>query len=359
VLDLADRHGLKVLLTLFDWTGDYSPSSYPAHRLHIDRFAQEYGNDPRVLGWDIQNESDHAMWADEDGNDPNLSGKPAWGQRDKVTMWINEMASRLRAGGVSQPISVGLYGHFIGTMQTRWMDGIRFDESYRPLLDALDFVMFHWYEAAEDLREALRVLSLEVHKPIVIEELGAPSIGVHANLNIPDREPFTEEKQRDWFASWMPVIDDAGISGSLAWCLVDILPDPIPEYHSWGLFRSSLNGYAQKPAAAVYAGLPAAPMPVQTMSKESFSATINAYPNPLRGQPLRVEAAGAAIEKVEMTIIDSIGRVVLQDTVPGSGADPTLYEWNGPRARGIYTVIVVASGPGGAVRQTFRIAVLK
>jgi hypothetical protein len=95
------------------------------------------------------------------------------------------------------------------------------------------------------------------------------------------------------------------------------------------------------------------------MSKESFSATINAYPNPLRGQPLRVEAAGAAIEKVEMTIIDSIGRVVLQDTVPGSGADPTLYEWNGPRARGIYTVIVVASGPGGAVRQTFRIAVLK
>ncbi len=144
-LTLAAANNLKVLITLFDFYGDYSVLDWTLNQRHIETIVTAVKNHDALLGWDIKNE-------------PNLDFKSRG--KEKVIAWLTTMITQVKALDSKHPITIG------------WSD----TKSATILKDKVDFISFHYYESLNTLTTAIENLRKEVpKKPLVMQEFGISS----------------------------------------------------------------------------------------------------------------------------------------------------------------------------------------
>lgn len=144
-LDAADENNLKVVLTLFDFYGDYSVMNWTLNQRHAEKIVAFVKNHNALLAYDIKNE-------------PNLDFDSRG--KDNVIAWLDNMIDLVKSVDDTHPVTIG------------WSN----TESASILKNKVDFVSFHYYEDLEDLNEAIKTLKTEINnKPIVLQEFGLSS----------------------------------------------------------------------------------------------------------------------------------------------------------------------------------------
>jgi hypothetical protein len=189
VLDLAAGHGIRAMPVLFDGIWDPEPrlgpqgeptphthnsmwvqgpgaavvadrSRWPSLRPYVDAVLRRFGDDERVVAWDLFNEPDSPNHAYPEGDPPDkeaLMGDLV----ERVWDWA-------AAADPSQPLTVGLFT----------LDGAgRFDEAgpvARAAIERSDVVSFHSYGGEAELDRL--VDQLGDRRPLVATEwLARPS----------------------------------------------------------------------------------------------------------------------------------------------------------------------------------------
>ncbi|MAU16989.1 MAG: glycosyl hydrolase family 5 [Muricauda sp.] len=152
LLDIAAEHELKVLVTLFDFYGNYDILDWTLTHRHAETIVSHLKTHKALLGWDIKNEPDL---------DFESRGK------NNVLNWLSEMAAQIKKIDGLHPVTIG------------WAT----PEAAVNLVKTVDFVSFHYYEAPEHLMDRFLVLKDAVgHKPLVLGEYGKSSYSCVWNL---------------------------------------------------------------------------------------------------------------------------------------------------------------------------------
>lgn len=145
VLDLAEAENLKVVVTLFDFYGDYSVLNWTLNQHHAKTIVSTLKKHPALLAWDIKNE-------------PNLD----FDSRGKVNViaWLDSMIDLVKSLDAVHPVTIG------------WSNA----ESATILKDKLDFISFHYYEDLDKLDSTIKTMRTEIpNKPLVLQEFGLSS----------------------------------------------------------------------------------------------------------------------------------------------------------------------------------------
>tara|TARA_B100000795_G_scaffold190817_1_gene145403 strand:+ start:29011 stop:30522 length:1512 start_codon:yes stop_codon:yes gene_type:complete len=144
-LDIAEQNGLKVVVTLFDFYGDYSVLNWTLNMHHAKTLIYSLKDHKAIIAWDIKNE-------------PNLD----FDSRGKanVISWLNTMIDLVKTIDPDHPVTIG------------WSNA----QSASILKDKVDFVSFHFYDDIQTLEIVLNKLKKTVgEKPVVIQEFGMSS----------------------------------------------------------------------------------------------------------------------------------------------------------------------------------------
>ncbi len=145
LLDIAKDKNLKVLITLFDFYGDYSVLDWTLTQQHAKKIVTALKDHEALLGWDMKNE-------------PNLDFESRG--ESLVTAWLDKMIDLVKSIDSNHPVTIG------------WSN----IESCEILKKKLDFISFHYYENLDDLSEAYTNLKSKIKdKPITITEFGMSS----------------------------------------------------------------------------------------------------------------------------------------------------------------------------------------
>ncbi len=144
-LDVASDNSLKVMITLFDFYGDYSVLDWSLNQRHAEAVILSVKNHKALLGWDIKNE-------------PNLDFEPRG--KENVIAWLNNMIRFVKAIDNKHPVTIG------------WSN----TKSAPILKDKVDFVSFHYYETLNNLTKSVEGLRKEIpNKPLIMQEFGMSS----------------------------------------------------------------------------------------------------------------------------------------------------------------------------------------
>ncbi len=144
-LDAAEKNNLKVIVTLFDFYGDYSVLDWTLNERHAETIVEALKNHQALLAWDIKNE-------------PNLDFESR--KKEKVLGWLGNMADYVKSVDTLHPVTIG------------WSN----TQSAILLKDKVDFVSFHYYEDLNLLPGKYEQLKSEIAgKPIVLGEYGLSS----------------------------------------------------------------------------------------------------------------------------------------------------------------------------------------
>ena len=188
VLQLADQENLKVVVTLFDFYGNYALEDWTFTHRHAEQIVTALKDDKALLMWDIKNE-------------PDLDFE----SRDKTTVlaWLKEMMGQIRQIDSIHPITIG------------WSS----IEGAVHLKNDVDVVSFHYYKELVDFNESYKTLA-SLDKPKVLQEYGISSYqGFWA--------PFgsSEEDQAEYHKAFQQLIK-ANQLHFMSWTLYDF--DEVP-----------------------------------------------------------------------------------------------------------------------------------
>jgi hypothetical protein len=246
LLQLTSSYDIKVIFTLFEWSDSFpapGETDYARQVGYLRGLVAPFASDDRVLGWDLHNEPD------------NYDTWKAGGS-SRVIAWVANMAGVLREVDPVHPITVGVGGH-----ATLWAR----DDKGRSLLDIVDLVSFHTYDAGA-LRSQITELEARTDKPILLEEMGWPT-GPATLSN--ERASYDDATQLFLYKSMLADAKASSLVGVVQWMLYDYPPryggNLTPSYEPYfGLVRT--NG-SLKPAAAEFRdGYPTQFLPSRTRS---------------------------------------------------------------------------------------------
>ena len=145
LLDIASEEKLKVIVTLFDFYGDYSVLDWTLTNRHAQIIVTKLKDHPAILAWDLKNEPDL---------DFESRGK------EDVLAWLKYTAKTIKQIDHKHAITVG------------WAK----IESAVLLKEDLDFITFHYYEDIRLFEEAYLKLKKEIpNKPLALGEFGMSS----------------------------------------------------------------------------------------------------------------------------------------------------------------------------------------
>ena len=113
VVDLAEENQLKVVVTLFDFYGDYSVLDWTLTHRHAQQIVSSFKEHPAILAWDLKNEPDL---------DFDSRGK------DLVVQWLSHIADEIKKYDPNHLITIG------------WSS----PEAAINLKKEVDFVSFHF-----------------------------------------------------------------------------------------------------------------------------------------------------------------------------------------------------------------------
>ncbi|MDH3697189.1 MAG: cellulase family glycosylhydrolase [Flavobacteriaceae bacterium] len=145
VMDAAETKGIKVLLTLFDFYGNYDLAEWTLNFRHARLIVTAFKEHPALLAWDIKNEPDL---------DFESRGKK------RVLAWLRELSAIVNTLDQEHPVTIG------------WSNA----EAASLLKDEVDVVSFHYYGDTDSFRAAYQELRISVpEKPVVLQEYGLSS----------------------------------------------------------------------------------------------------------------------------------------------------------------------------------------
>ncbi|MFC2109050.1 glycoside hydrolase family 2 TIM barrel-domain containing protein [Bacteroidota bacterium] len=145
LLDIAEKKELKVIVTLFDFYGDYSVLDWTLTTRHAQTIVQKFKEHNAILAWDVKNE-------------PDLDFKSRG--KEKVIAWLHQTISTIKKIDQKHAITVG------------WAK----IESATLLKDRLNLITFHYYEDINLFKTAYLKLKQEIpNKPIALGEFGVSS----------------------------------------------------------------------------------------------------------------------------------------------------------------------------------------
>lgn len=220
LLDSAEAYQLDVLITLFDFYGDYDVSNWTLTHRHAQQIVNAVKDHPALLGWDIKNEPDL---------DFDSRGKL------RVLGWLEQMIENIKKWDKKHPVTIG------------WSS----PEAAIELGDKVDFVSYHYYRDIEEFKNVHDTLKTTIrNKPILLQEYGMSSYKGVWNLYRGE----DEEGQRDYYKTIQPVLKENHIP-YMFWTLYDFkkvpsavagsLPWKTKKQHFFGCLDTLGN---QKPA---------------------------------------------------------------------------------------------------------------
>lgn len=191
VLDLAFANDLKVMITLFDFYGDYSVLSWTLNQRHAITIVSKFKDHPALLAWDIKNEPDL---------DFESRGKTT------VTSWLKRMTFLVKSIDKKHPVTIG------------WSNA----KSAIILKDKVDFISFHYYKKPADFKNTLTILQQKTtSKQVMLTEFGISSYQGFWNLF-----SGSENKQAEYYKNMQQQLKKQHIS-FMSWTLYDF--DKIPK----------------------------------------------------------------------------------------------------------------------------------
>ena len=144
-LDAAEANDLKVVLTLFDFYGDYSVLDWTLNQRHAETIVSTFKNHKAIAAWDIKNE-------------PNLDFESRG--KENVIAWLDKMIDLVKSVDDTHPVTIG------------WSN----TQSASILKDKVDFVSFHYYEDLDALEATLQTMRAQIpNKTFVLQEFGVSS----------------------------------------------------------------------------------------------------------------------------------------------------------------------------------------
>ncbi|WP_047550221.1 glycoside hydrolase family 2 TIM barrel-domain containing protein [Psychroserpens sp. Hel_I_66] len=144
-LDAAEIAQLDVIVTLFDFYGNYDVLDWTLNSRHAETIVNTLKNHRALVAWDIKNE-------------PNLDFESR-GQTN-VMAWLHTMIDLVKSVDDKHPVTIG------------WSN----TQSAALLKDKVDFVSFHYYEDLEDLDTSIKKLKETIpDKALVMGEFGEAS----------------------------------------------------------------------------------------------------------------------------------------------------------------------------------------
>ncbi|GAL74124.1 hypothetical protein JCM19275_2971 [Nonlabens ulvanivorans] len=199
LLDQAQLADLKVLVTLFDFYGNYSVSDWTMTQQHLLQIVQTVKDHDALLGWDIKNE-------------PDLDYSSR--NKDVVESWLEHMIYRIKLIDDAHPITIG------------WSN----TSSAAALVDQVDFVTFHYYEPLDELETALTELKTVTGlKKIAVTEYGVSSYSGIWNL-----VGSSEEDQANYHKEAQDLLDKNKLA-FMSWTLYDFesVPENVTGTYPW------------------------------------------------------------------------------------------------------------------------------
>jgi hypothetical protein len=191
VLDTALEQDLKVVITLFDFYGNYDVLDWTLNHRHAEKIVKRFKDHEAILAWDIKNE-------------PNLDFDSRG--KENVTAWLDFMIILIKSIDKKHPVTIG------------WSN----TKSATILKDKVDVVSFHYYdELAEFENEYLDLKNKIKNKPLILQEFGVSSYGGFWR-------PFvsSEKKQAHFYKEIQKIMSKNSIP-FISWTLYDF--DNIPK----------------------------------------------------------------------------------------------------------------------------------
>ena len=226
VLNLAQKNHLKVIITLFDFYGDYQVLDWTLNNQHVTKIINHCKEHPAVFAWDIKNE-------------PNLDFESRG--KEKVLAWLKQMIYRVKTIDKKHPVTIG------------WSN----TKSATNLKDMVDFVSFHYYEDLDQLEKAYLQLKKEIpNKEIVLGEYGLSSYRGIWN-------PFgnSEENQAEYHQKFQEIASKNNIP-FVSWTLYDFkkIPKEVVGQLPWRKYNQKhfgfINQAGEKKASFQYISKP-------------------------------------------------------------------------------------------------------
>ena len=186
LLDKASANDLKVIVTLFDFYGNYEVADWTLNHRHAKTIVKALKYHDALLAWDLKNEPDL---------DFDSRGK------ENVLAWLTELGNQIRKWDVEHSITVG------------WSS----TEAAVHLAEEVDFVSFHYYKKLDDFLEAYQRLkkALPESKPIVLQEYGISSYGGFWKAFL-----GSEANQASYYETMQPLLKQENIP-FIFWTLYD------------------------------------------------------------------------------------------------------------------------------------------
>ncbi|RCS27249.1 glycosyl hydrolase family 5 [Polaribacter sp. WD7] len=147
VLDIALKKQLKVVVTLFDFYGNYDVLDWTLTYKHARGIVTKFKDHNAILAWDLKNE-------------PNLDF--ASRGKENVVSWLDYLLVLIKSIDETHPVTIG------------WSNV----ESATILSDKVDYVSFHYYEDVEQFETQFLALKKHIpNKPLILQEFGLSSYG--------------------------------------------------------------------------------------------------------------------------------------------------------------------------------------
>lgn len=146
VMQLAEKSNLKVVVTLFDFYGDYSVLDWTLTHRHAEQIVSALKDSKALLAWDVKNEPD----LDFDSRGQQL-----------VTDWLQHTIVQIKKFDAVHPVTIGWSTPNVAT----------------TLAKEVDMVSFHFYGAPESMDTLYSKLAAKTTKPLVLQEFGFSSYG--------------------------------------------------------------------------------------------------------------------------------------------------------------------------------------
>jgi endo-1,4-beta-mannosidase len=201
VLDIAKSKKLAVIVTLFDFYGDYSLENWTLTQRHAEAVVSSCKDFDNIIAWDIKNE-------------PDLDFDSRGVQN--VKPWLSEMIETVKKAAPNHLVTIG-YSNI---------------KSAEILKDEVDFVSYHYYEHISLFRDKLKLLEKATKKPLVMQEFG-----VSSNKGFWSWTGYSKEDQATYHKEMQAIFKEKQLA-FVSWTLYDFPSVPNGVAGKWPWIKS-------------------------------------------------------------------------------------------------------------------------
>jgi hypothetical protein len=269
-LQVVGAHDMRVVFTLFYGYEAFPMPGRNSERLNIaylKTLLRAFGNDERVLGWDIYHQPDrHSLWGAD---------------RERVISWLVRMANQAQIHAPNQLIFVSLSDY-----SNAWEP----DFDGYTLLSFIDAVLLRGRNV-EDVAEGIEDIRIHTDKPVMLYDF-AWSSGPPCR-----RAAYTEEQQAAQHRAVLELQQQGALAGVALRQMFDFNSGP---YGTWDdrRFYEGVFDFTSRPKLVTQVLREYAVPPLLNATQTNYPLRVEAYKPPRveneedDGEPRYVEGSG-------------------------------------------------------------------